>query len=295
MSTNLPAHVRKVAAIAQRSPRNMREHIIQQAIGIASTAIAPEQAAEAATRVALAFDAARAAARNPGDFDACSAESKALCVADCMITGLMPGGPNADAWLIPRGGKLTFMPSHRGLQRLANRAGYHTIPTPVHVEDDLKVYAGEVEHHETDPRRYPASLDQMQGVIVRVKDLQRGHILGDYWVPLDVITTRRDAKDFRGRKMAGNVWSSWPVEMALKTAVKWAFARGLVPARSEAITAALAAEQRNAEAVANADARERSRTRLDAFMAPPEPPAIDVEPEPVADAAPVEAEPAEAR
>ena len=283
MSTQLPAHVRKVAAIATRQPTSMREHIIQQAIGIASTAIAPEQAAEAATRVALAFDAARSAARNPGDFDATSADSKARCVADCMITGLMPGGPNADAWLIPRGGHLTFMPSHRGLVKLANRAGFQVIPSPVHVDDELEVYAGEVSHHRTDPRRYPRDLNQMMGVIVRVRDIERGAILGDYWVPLDVITARRDAKDFRGRKMSGPTWDHWPVEMALKTAVRWAFARGLVPSRSEAITAALAAEQREIDARATATVMHRqSRPSLDDLMPVRPPPAIEttVEPEP---------------
>lgn len=275
-NTTIPAHVRKVAAIARRAPQNMREDIIQRAVGIASTAMDPAKAAEAATRVALAFDGARYAAKDPSKFDSCSPESKALCVADCIITGLMPGGPNADAWLIPRGGRLTFMPSHRGLCKLAQQAGYSVSAVPVHEDDHLVVEVGEVVEHHTDPRRYPSSLDSMLGVIVRVRHIETGAIIGDYWVPRDVITTRRDAKDFRGRQMSGPTWKTWPVEMSLKTAIRWAFSRGLIPARSEGITAALSAEQR-------VQAKpQRKRLTLESLQAPeptpePEPEEVEVE------------------
>lgn len=244
MSTNLPTHVRKVAAITRRDPANLREDIIQRAVQIASTAMDSTKAAEAATRVALAFDAARSAAKDPGKFDHCDDESKALCVADALITGLMPGGPNAEAWLIPRGSKLTFMPSHRGLCKLAIQAGYVVSAVPVHQNDIIDIEVGEVVRHVTDPRRYPTSLDHLLGVIVRVKHADSGSVLGDYWCPHDVIETRRTAKDFRGRKMTGLTWDKWPVEMAMKTAIRWAMARGLVPARSEGLMAALSAESR---------------------------------------------------
>ena len=84
-----------------------------------------EEGKKAAARTALAFRATALA--NPTVYE-CDAGSVASCVAISALTNLMPGGPNPDCYLVPRRVKgqqtLNWMISHRGLQKLATRAGY---------------------------------------------------------------------------------------------------------------------------------------------------------------------------
>ena len=79
---------------------------------------------------------------------------------------------------------------------------------------------------------------------------------------------------------AGPVWRSWPLEMASKTAIKWACARGFVPVESIELDQALAADTR-AEMAPTPEPIEVPRVAMplpsDVFAPPPEPETVEAE------------------
>eukprot|EP00914_Ancora_sagittata_P018314 GHVO01036193.1.p1 GENE.GHVO01036193.1~~GHVO01036193.1.p1 ORF type:complete len:199 (+),score=19.45 GHVO01036193.1:282-878(+) len=113
------------------APPTLRARVQGMANAMLVDMVGETKAAEAGARTALAFAAAHRAAKDPSQIERCSPESIAACVATSALTGLMPGGPNPLCWLIPKGGQLTWMPSHRGLTVLAQRAGYQIVPVAV--------------------------------------------------------------------------------------------------------------------------------------------------------------------
>jgi len=60
------------------------------------------------------------------------------------------------------------------------------------------------------------------------------------WMPASEVFKRRAMSDsYNGRKPEFSPWTKWPMEMARKTALKWAFARGLIsmePAERAAVS-----------------------------------------------------------
>lgn len=218
---------------------------------------------KAAARVALAFVAAVRQAKTPGDLMRCSPESVQTCIANSAETGLMPGGAYPTVWLVPRAGQLRWEISHRGIATLAQRAGYGLRAVAVHVEDPSLVLAfGEVEAHEPDPDLYPETLDQLRGVYVVIKRLSDGQCLGRPWVPGALIRKRAASSQ------AGPVWRSWPVEMAIKTAIKYTMARGDIVIDSSELSAAIQAE-------AETD-REEAHPAASASRIPPAQPPADL-------------------
>ncbi len=196
-----------------------------------------QQGRRAGARIALAFAQAAQAAKRPDDLYRCSGESIAGCIATAAETGIYPGGPHPKAYLIPRGGALQYEITHRGIAVLAQRAGYGLRPIPVHIDDPiLSVQFGEVIEHEADPDRHPQSLDDLRGVYVCMTRLSDGANMGRPWIPVSVLRTRAESRQ------AGPVWRQWPVEMAMKTAIKYAVARGMLVIDSDALDSAFAAE-----------------------------------------------------
>ena len=254
------------------APPTLRRRVQHMAGSMLVDLVGEERATEAAARVGMAFAAAHRAARNPRDIERCSPESIASAVAMSALTGLMPGGPMPSVWLVPRSGELQWMISHRGLTQLCRRAGYQLSTCVVGHHDYIVVEFGEVTEHRAEIGSEPLTLDHIAGVIVSCRRLADGAILGRYWLPGADIRKRANARG------AGPVWKSWPLEMAQKTAIKWACARGLVPIESVELDNALAAdtratvaEERPAPIVVHRDAP----TLPSAAFAPPEP-----EPEP---------------
>ena len=219
-------------------PPTLRARVQGMAGRMLTDMVGEARATEAAARTGLAFAAAHRAARNPADIERCSPESIASCVALSALTGLMPGGAMPSVWLVPRSGELQWMISHRGLMSLARRAGYQLSTAVVGMDDVVTVEFGEVTEHRAAPGREPTSLDELAGIIVSCKRLADGAILGRYWMDGAAVVKRSRARG------AGPVWKSWPIEMAQKTAVKWACARGLVPIESIELDQALAADTR---------------------------------------------------
>ena len=212
------------------------------------------QGQKAAMRVVLAFYSAIRNAKNPGDLMRCSPESIQACVANSAETSLMPGGPYPSVWLVPRAGQLRWEISHRGIISLAQRAGYGIRAIPVHVEDPVLVLAfGEVVEHDSHPDLYPTSLDDLRGVYVSITRLSDGASMGRPWVPVSLIRRRAESAQ------AGPVWKTWPVEMAIKTAIKYCMARGYITIDSQELDAALTAEGPTIDAEAEVTRTEPAR------------------------------------
>lgn len=199
-----------------------------------------EEGKKAAARTALAFRATALA--NPTVYE-CDAGSVASCVAISALTNLMPGGPNPDCYLVPRRVKgqqtLNWMISHRGLQKLATRAGYTVKARVVYADEVFEYEEGETIHikHVPNLDRVEENWEEMRGVIVRVYRLSDGKQVGVEYVNRGQIEKRRNQSDAyqRGAKQGADEWSKsspwfkWASEMALKTAIKYAFSRGGIP------------------------------------------------------------------
>lgn len=222
----------------RRQTPTLRQRVTHMASHMLVDLVGEDRATEATARVAMAFAAACRAARNPQDIERCSPESIGAAVAMSALTGLMPGGAMPSVWLVPRGGQLQWMISHRGLLTLCRRAGYQLVAVPVGKEDHIRIEFGEVVEHEAKPGAEPSTLGDLAGVIVSCRRIADGAILGRYWMP------GADVRKRQKKSAGGSVWRDWPMEMAAKTAIKWACARGLVPIDSIELDRALQADTR---------------------------------------------------
>lgn len=204
---------------------------------LAEKASTPEGKATAA-RFAMGFAAAATAARDPSKFYQANPASIAAAAAKSLDTGLVPGGVMPEVWLIPRGGEIQWMPSHRGLIRLARKAGYIVRAVVVHTRDldSVEIVDGEVSIAAQDPSLYVGNLSDVGGVAVFAKDRTTGERIAAHWVPGDKVRAAKNAGQ------GGKVWSQWPAEMAAKAAIKDAFARGYIPLESDALQVAISAE-----------------------------------------------------
>lgn len=199
-----------------------------------------EEGKRAAARVALAFRATGIA--NPTVYE-CDPGSVAACVATSAMTSLMPGGPNPDCYLVPRRVKgnqqLNWMISHRGLIKLATRAGYTIKARPVYTDEVFEYEEGETIHikHVPNLDRADENWEEMRGVVVRCYRISDGKMIGVEYVSRGQIEKRRNQSDAyqRGMKPGAEDWArsspwfKWGVEMATKTAIKYAFSRGGIP------------------------------------------------------------------
>jgi len=188
---------------------------------------------EAAGRVALAF---RQAAQADDKLYACDPASVAQAVALSAITGLMPGGPLPDVYLLPRGNQLQWQVSHRGFARLAARSGIRLRTKAVFESDEFNVREGtdpELKH--TPDLNADQSWDTLRAVYV-VAHYPNGE--RDFVVirKADIEKRRENSDSFR-RSGSRSVWGKWPIEMALKTGIRYAIARGLVPMDDNSATA----------------------------------------------------------
>ncbi len=217
-------------------PVRFRHDIARIAQGHYGDAAQTTDGARIVSRFAMAFATAARAARNPDAFYSANPASVAACAALSLDTGLLPGGAMPAVWLIPRGGELQWMPSHRGLVQLAQTAGFQVSAVPVCIGDEIEIREGQIVKLTTDPDSWAQSLSDLRGVAVFVTRTSTGERFASWWLPRAAIEQRARVKG------AGPVWRSWPVEMALKTAIKYGFARGYVPCESVALDAALSAD-----------------------------------------------------
>jgi recombinational DNA repair protein RecT len=198
---------RTVAALAEQSLTEM---------------FGSENGKAASARVALAFRAAASTARNPDDLYRCSPASVASCMALSAMTQIMPGGPNPGCYLIPKGGVLGWWITSRGIKTLARRAGQVVATFPYFTFDVCHVDEFEQTMSLTKGAGDRDDYSKLVGIVVLVRDLTTGAKLA----MRDV--TRAQIEKRRAKSLQPNAgpWKDWPMEMAEKTAVKFAASRG---------------------------------------------------------------------
>lgn len=197
-----------------------------------SSWVGEERAREATGRITTAIAAAANASKNPQEFYNCTPSSVGVAIATAALTGIMPSsGSTALAYVFPRAARkgeapqLQYSLSHRGLNALAKRSKMIMTAVPIGLEDKVKVdMDGQIAILEQDIDNPPVTWMELRGVVVIVRDLESGHIIHRGWVPKKLIEQRR-AKSLSAQSNY-SPWATWPVEMAIKTAMHYAISRG---------------------------------------------------------------------
>lgn len=223
MSTAL-ARQKEHAVAFRRQTTNIATSLLKEWVG-------EDRAREATGRMNAALTAVTMAARDPSDFYACTPESVANAIAIAALCGIMPGG-NAStslAYVVPRrprkneAPQLQYSLSHRGLNAVARRCGQTMVAIPIGQKDDIDVNdAGEAVIISRDLDAPPETYADLRGVVVLVKEIATGNVTCRGWVPKALIEPRRRMS------AAGDAgpWGKWPIEMSMKTAMKYAVSRG---------------------------------------------------------------------
>lgn len=183
---------------------------------------ATPQGKAAVARVALAFRAAAKSAADPSALYRCDAASVAACVVYSALYDIMPGGQFAGVYLVPKGGVLGWWLNHRGIIELARRSGFRVVAKPHFTFDRFRISYGLTPTLEHEPGKGDKSWDNLAGVYVIVFDAATGQALDYIDLDRDDIEARRRAAQTQG------VWNKWPIEQAIKTAIKYAAARGII-------------------------------------------------------------------
>lgn len=178
--------------------------------------------AAAAAGVALAFRSAVAQSEQPDALLNCSPTSIAMCVANSARYRILPGGSNPGVYLVPKGGQLGWWLTHRGMCALVERTGKHLDVKPVFAFDKFEIEYGLNPRLVHVPGKGAKGWDTLAGVYVIVRDMATNR-------PIDMVYMERDEIQER-RRAAGTqkVWNNWPIPQAMKTAIKYAIARGMV-------------------------------------------------------------------
>lgn len=157
--------------------------------------------------------------------------------------------------------ELTWMISWRGMVTLARRSGYGIRAVCVHQGDRLEHGGGYLDLLDPRPPRLFAgdvtadrTWDNLGGVVVVAADIATKELVGWCWVSKAEILARRNVSDgykrgvdpmttewSNGSKISRKKtdeevargqaapWFQWPLEMAQKTAIRFALSRALVP------------------------------------------------------------------
>lgn len=171
----------------------------------------------------------QAAMLNP-ELLSCDPASVARAVALSALTGLKPGGPLPDVYLLPQkmNGRLMcdWRISWRGYATLAQRAGYRLRAVEVHEGDTFEYAEGLFPDLKHLPVNGTNTWDTLLAVYVVAHRVGAAHEVPAFMVvSRSTIEARRNASPSRN----SGPWQSWPLEMARKAAIRYAIQRGLVP------------------------------------------------------------------
>lgn len=176
---------------------------------------------------AAAFQAAASGAKDGGEaLYRTAPDSVAMALVNSIITGIMPGGPSPGCYILPKDGRCQWWLNHRGMIQLARQSGMRVSVRRCYEGDVVDVWEGTngLEIRLPVPRRdAPESYADLLEVVVIVRD-EAGRLVGVERVSKHQIEARRR------KSMMANAgpWKDWPLEMADKTAIKYAVNRGII-------------------------------------------------------------------
>lgn len=242
MSTAIAQKPKTEAAVFRKRAEDIAGSLLTEWVG-------EERSKEAVGRISVALTAAAAAAKDPKDFYACTAQSVATAIATSALTGIMPSiGASALAYVVPQRPRkneqpqLQYMLSHRGLNALALRCGQQMIAVPIGKNDVLDVSPdGDTIVRSRDIDNPPMTYEELRGVVVVVRRIDSGQVICSQFVPKKLIDARKVMS--RSAKSQYGPWANWPVEMSMKTAMHYAISRGWCVIDDTEATRALSAEQ----------------------------------------------------
>lgn len=240
----------------QRAPAEVfRATVASTAKSFLVDLVGEERARDAAGRMMVALR--QLGLTNPQLYQ-CTQESIAQAIAMCALTGLMPGGAYPGCYLIPRKMRakigdtwqdvlrMNWQMSWRGMLTLAKRAGWDVRCYPVHRGEPFEIAYDPAPRpvYRPSPDVSVTRWEDLRGCVVYATHRESGQA-ESIWVPIDIIESRRAASDswaradadFRaweangqkGKAPQPSVWHTWPIEMAMKAAIRYAVSRGLVP------------------------------------------------------------------
>lgn len=194
--------------------------------------------ARARFRVAFSADA-------QGALQECSPESVARAIVMSAMSGLYPGGPRPDVWLIPRRNKhkgnaleAQWQMSFRGYIRLARRAGWELEPVLVFEGEVFEIEEGDkpgIKHVRN--LDLPKTWESLRYAYIRVYPVgQREQARYAYLTKAEILKRRSKAQD-------PSIWNEWPLEMTYKTMCHYAGNRELFPTDDPTRYAMEASEQ----------------------------------------------------
>lgn len=213
-------------------PREWRNKVSNIASSLLTSWVGEERSKEAVGRTAAALSASAASAKDPRDFYSCTPESIGTVIAVSALTGIMPStGAAALAYAVPQRPRaneppaLQYMLSHRGLNALAARCDKTMIAVPIGHDDEIEVQEdNEVKIIKRDVDNPPATIEELRGVVLIVKSVSSGTIITKQFVPKSTILKRKQVS--RSASSSYSPWATWPIEMAMKTAMHYAVSRG---------------------------------------------------------------------
>lgn len=194
--------------------------------------------ARAKFRVAFSADA-------QGELQSCTPDSVARAIVLSAMSGLFPGGPRPDVYLIARKNRhrdnvkeCNWQISHRGYIRLARKAGWDLEPVLVFAGEKFEVVEGDrpslthVRNLET-----PQTWETVRYAYARVFPI--GNREGGKFVYL----TKAQIEQRRAKAQTQDIWNEWPLEMCLKTICHYAGNREAFPTDDPARYAIEASER----------------------------------------------------
>ena len=200
-----------------------------------------ESLTEARRHLWLAFG------RGSPDLFKCSDQSIAYAIALSAMSGLYPGGPRPDVWLIPRYSnaakclECNWQISSRGYQRMAATAHYRTRAYVVHDHDKFEIAQGSAPAILHEPHMGKAGTwDTIMCAYITVVDTDGR---------MEFAVLRKDQIEKRRAKAQHDgIWTEWPEEQTLKTMHAYAGAREMWPTDGAA-RHAMAADQQPVQAI----------------------------------------------
>lgn len=229
--------------IARQEPQTYQQfvdRITTQVIAAMPLTVPDEDLKRARARFRVAFSADAQQA-----LQECTPESVARAIVLSAMSGLYPGGPRPDVWLIPRRNKdrgnaleAQWQMSFRGYIRLARRAGWELEPVLVFEGEKF-----EIEEGDRPKLTHIRNLDLPK----TWESLRYGYIRvfpeGKREQARIAYLTKAEIQKRRNKAQSQNIWNEWPLEMTLKTLCHYAGNREMFPTDDPARNALAATEQ----------------------------------------------------